>query len=56
MGNCPVATATQPFSIPGWKGEPFVIFSQVLIHKDKRVNPAIRGFLECVAGTGENRV
>ncbi len=32
-----------------WKGNPFPIYSQVLIHKDKHVNNAMQGFVDIIS-------
>ena len=29
-----------------WKGESFPIYSQVFVHKDKHLSPAIKAFIE----------
>ena len=33
-----------------WKGEDFRIYSQLIVHKDKKLSKAIKGFADIVTG------
>ena len=34
-----------------WKGDPFPIYSQIFVHKDKHVNPAMNAFIDLVCAS-----